>query len=82
MCYNVMEREISMTISIRLGNDIEERLANLAKMTGRTKSFYIREAVLEKLEDLEDIYIAERRIENPGPIWTMEEMEREIDLEN
>ena len=68
--------------TVRLGEDIEKRLSHLAKMTGRTKSFYIREAVLEKLEDLEDIYIAQRRIENPGRIWTMEEVEKEVDLEN
>ena len=71
-----------MSISIRLGDDIEKRLTDLAKITGRTKSYYVREAVIEKLEDLEDIYIAERRLEKPSRIWTMEEVEKEIGLED
>ena len=68
--------------TIRLGDDLEKRLDTLAKLTGRTKSYYIREAVISKLEDLEDVYIAERRIETPGRVWTMEEVEGELDLEN
>ena len=33
-----------------------------SKETGRTKSFYVREAILEHLDDLEDIYLAEQRL--------------------
>jgi RHH-type rel operon transcriptional repressor/antitoxin RelB len=51
-------------LAIRLPEDIEERLEKLAKRTGRTKTFYAREAILEHLEDLEDIYLAEKRLEN------------------
>ena len=69
-----------MAISIRLEQDIEERLNALAEITGRTKTFYIREAISEKLADLEDIYIAEQRIEKPARIWTMDEVEQGIDL--
>lgn len=47
-------------LAIRLPEKIEKRLEKLAKRTGRTKSFYVREAVLEHLDDLEDIYLAER----------------------
>jgi RHH-type rel operon transcriptional repressor/antitoxin RelB len=69
-----------MTITVRLGADIERRLESLASITGRTKTYYIKEAILEKLEDLEDIYIAEKRIEKPGKVWTMEEVERGSDM--
>ena len=48
---------------IRLPEDIEQRLEALAKRTGRTKTYYAREAILEHLEDLEDIYLAEARLE-------------------
>jgi len=34
----------------------------LAKKTGRTKAFYVREAILRHIEDLEDYYIAQRRL--------------------
>jgi len=46
-------------LAIRLPEDIEKRLDALAKETGRTKSFYVREAILRHLEDLEDIHEAE-----------------------
>jgi RHH-type rel operon transcriptional repressor/antitoxin RelB len=49
-------------LALRLPAEIEARLDALAKKTGRTKSYYAREAILEYLEDLEDYYIAEERI--------------------
>ena len=54
-----------MALSVRLPEDIETRLEALAQKTGRTKTFYIREAVLEHLEDLEDYYLALERMQNP-----------------
>ena len=50
-------------LAIRLPQSIEKRLEKLARRTGRTKTFYVREAVLQHLEDLEDIYAAERTLE-------------------
>lgn len=49
-------------LAIRLPSDIENRLAALAKATGRTKSYYVREAVLEHMDELESIYLAEKRL--------------------
>ena len=51
-------------IAVRLPAAIEKRLDRLAKRTGRTKSYYVREALLSHLDDLEDIYIAEKRLED------------------
>ncbi len=50
-------------LAIRLPETIEKRLDNLAKRTGRTKTYYAREAILQHLDELEDIYLAERRLE-------------------
>lgn len=50
-------------LALRLPPDIEARLAALAKATGRTKSFYVREAILEHLEDMEDVYLAAATLE-------------------
>ena len=47
-------------LAIRLPDDIEERLEALAKRTGRTKTFYAREAIVQHLDDLEDLYLAEK----------------------
>ena len=50
-------------IAIRLPKDLEERLDRLAKETGRTKTYYVREAITEHLSELEEIYLAERVLE-------------------
>ena len=47
-------------LALRLPADMESRLDTLAKATGRTKSFYAREAISAHLEDLEDLYMAEQ----------------------
>lgn len=49
-------------LAIRLPPEVEARLDALAKSTGRTKTFYVREAILEHLDDLEDLYLAEQRL--------------------
>ncbi|MGH9709423.1 MAG: type II toxin-antitoxin system RelB family antitoxin [Candidatus Acidiferrales bacterium] len=50
-------------LAIRLPRSIEKRLERLARRTGRTKTYYAREAILEHLEDLEDLYLAEGALE-------------------
>jgi RHH-type rel operon transcriptional repressor/antitoxin RelB len=50
-------------LAIRLPEDIEKRLDRLAKRTGRTKTFYAREALLAHIENLEDTYFAEVALE-------------------
>ena len=45
-------------LAIKLTKEIESRLAALASRTGRSKTFYAREAILTYLEDLEDYYLA------------------------
>jgi RHH-type rel operon transcriptional repressor/antitoxin RelB len=49
-------------LAIRLPAEVENRLEALAQATGRTKTFYAREAILEYLDDLEDLYLAEREL--------------------
>ena len=49
-------------LAIRLPAEVETRLEALAQATGRTKTFYAREAILEHLDDLEDLYLAEQRL--------------------
>lgn len=58
MCYTC----IAM-LAIRLPRSIEKRLERLARRTGRTKTYYAREAILQHLEDLEDLYLAEAALE-------------------
>ncbi len=51
-----------MAISIRLPGDLETRLQNLVTLTGRSKTYYVTEAIREHLDDLEDLYLAEQRL--------------------
>ncbi len=49
-------------VSLRLPDDVSQRLQNLAQMTGRSKTYYMVEAIREHLDDLEDLYLAEQRL--------------------
>lgn len=73
-------------LAIRLPEDIERRLEKLAKATGRTKTFYAREAILEHLENLEDVFLAERRLESlragKTRALSLEEVERDLGLDH
>lgn len=51
-------------LALRIDAKTEKRLAALAARTGRTKSYYAREAILAQLDDLEDFYLAEDRLKD------------------
>ena len=70
-------------LALRLPPQIERRLDALAKKTGRTKSYYAREAILRQIEDIEDYYLARRRLARgrlmqSGPRVTLERLERDL----
>ena len=69
-------------IAVRLPEEIEKRIAELAARTGRTKTFYVKEAIMEHLDELEDRYLALERLEHPGKRWTLDELEQDLDLES
>lgn len=73
-------------LAIRLPADIEERLNALSARTGRTKTYYAREAILEHLDDLEDVYLAEQTLERVKQgrerVWSLEDVERDFGLED
>lgn len=73
-------------LTMRLPETIENRLNHLAKATGRTKTFYVREAILKYLEDLEDTYLAEKTLERvrsgKEKVYSSEEMEKLLAVED
>lgn len=69
-------------LSVRLDPDTERRLDDLARTTGRTKSYYVREAIVAHIEEIEDRYIAIQRLEDPAERIPLEELERELELED
>jgi len=69
-------------LSIRLDPDIERRLSELARRTGRTRSYYVRELIEGNVEDLEDRYLAEARLEKRRPPLTSRQVRKELGLEH
>jgi RHH-type rel operon transcriptional repressor/antitoxin RelB len=68
-------------LALRLPPEIEKRLEDLAAKTGRTKSFYAREAIMAHLDDLEDAFMARERLALAGPRVSLEELEEEFAAE-
>ncbi len=68
-------------LSVRLPENIEKRLDRLAKRTGRTKTYYVREAIVGHIAELEETYLALQRLERPAKRWTLDELEKDVDLE-
>lgn len=73
-------------VAIDLPAEIEQRLDALANATGRSKESYLREAIIEYLDDLEDYYLAEQRLADirAGKAGTVSlaEVERNLGLAN
>jgi RHH-type rel operon transcriptional repressor/antitoxin RelB len=73
-------------VSLRLPEDVKKRLERLAKRTGRSKTFYLIEAISEKIDDLEDFYQADKIARRVGSgkekTWSLEEVERDLGLDH
>jgi RHH-type rel operon transcriptional repressor/antitoxin RelB len=73
---------MSKQAAVRLPDETYERLQRLAARTGRTATYYIREALEEKLQDMEDLYLAEEitraRSRGASKTYTLEELGREL----
>jgi len=65
-------------MKLRIDPDIERRLDDLARRTGRTKSFYARELIESNLEDR---YLAEARLEKRRPTFTSNQVRKALGLE-
>ena len=73
-------------LSIRLEKALDARLERLAKVTGRTKSFYVRLAIVDQIQDLEDAYLARKVVARIAAgkerVIGLEEVEHELGLED
>ena len=70
-------------LAVRLDAETELRLDRLAAATGRTKTFYVREAIAAHLDDLEDFYLAEERLRHfrPSDAIPLSELKAELGLD-
>jgi RHH-type rel operon transcriptional repressor/antitoxin RelB len=75
-----------MPVSIRLPDDLDRRLEFLARQTGRTKTFYILKALVERIDDLEDYYLAadvlERIREGEENSYSSVEVRKDLGLDD
>lgn len=73
-----------MAVSLRLPDDLNHRLGELAAKTGRSKTFYMLEAIRDHLDDLEDLYLAEQRLidirAGRSRTVSLDDVERELGL--
>ena len=73
-------------LAVRLPEEINFRLDRLAKVTGRTKTYYVREAIMNHLEDMEDYYLGmetlERIRKGEEKTYSSEEVRREVGLDD
>lgn len=73
-------------LGVRLPPELDKRLSRLSKKTSRSKSYYVKEALQGYLDDMEDIYLAEKRKADlkagKERLWTQEEIEAGLDLED
>lgn len=68
------------SMTVRLEDDLDERLGNLARETGRTKSYYTKLALLEFLDEQEDYVLGIAALERREPTISLEALEKELDL--
>jgi len=82
MRYLYFEGALMSAVSLRLPDDLSKRLDKLAKRTGRSKTFYMVEAIREHLDELEDLYLAEQRLiahrAGRSRTHTLDEVERDL----
>ena len=57
-------------------------MSELAKRTGRTKSYYARELIERNIEDLEDRYLAESHLEKRRTPLTGRQVRKELGLDH
>ena len=69
-------------LAVRLPRMLEDRLSELAKQTHRAKSYYVKQAIQNFLDENEEHLLVLSRLEKKNPRITLEEMERRLDLED
>ena len=69
-------------LGVRLEPELEKRLERLAKKTGRTKSYYAKEAIRQYIEDCEDYLLAVEVSKRNEKTFSLEEVRRELGLDS
>ena len=68
-------------LAVRLDRETEDKLNRLAHETGRSKSYYVKQAIENYLEEREDYLIALAVIECDEPRKSIAEVRKDLGLE-
>ena len=68
-------------LAVRLDSSVEDKLTRLAKETGRSKSYYVKEAINNYLEEREDYLLALSVLEKEEPRTSIDDVRKELGLE-
>lgn len=71
-----------MAIALKISPQLDKRLTALAEKTHRSKSFFARAALENYIEDLEDYFLSKSILENPGKIYSSEEVRKMCGLDD
>ena len=69
-------------INIRITDPVFQRLNALAEKMGCTHSYYVKEALLEYLDNFEDTYLASDRLEHSQKTYTLDDIEKALVLDS
>lgn len=69
-------------LGVRISKELDERLRILAEKTHRSKSYYVKRAIEEFLDDQEDYLAALAAYEKEGRRYSAAEVEKLLGLKN
>lgn len=69
-------------LAVRLPENLEQRLSELAANTHRPKSYYVKQALQDFLDDHEEHLLAIARLEQKNPRYSLEEMEQRLGIKD
>ena len=69
-----------INLTLDLPKQVENQLTYLETISKQPKSFFVREALLQYLEDLEDLRIVLEREGQRGETYTTEELKKKLNL--
>ena len=68
--------------AIQIPDELAEQIDQAAQRAGETRDVFLREAVQSRLDDQDDVAIAAERLKNPGKRLTLEQVKRDLCLDD
>lgn len=69
-------------LAIRLDKELEQELDLLAKIRGSNRSAVVREAIIQYLEDNEDMLLAKQSLSKMSSTKSLKQLRKELGLDS